>query len=333
MITAPDLFDRLSALADATRSRVLLLLDGQELTVSELCAVLQLPQSTASRHLKTLGDEGWVVSRSEGTSRLYTMSAARLDAAAGRLWEVVREQLASSADVAQDRARLESVLASRRRKSQEYFSAAAGDWDRVRAELYGTRADLVALLALLDDAWIVGDLGCGTGALSETLAPWVRRVVAVDASAEMLDAARRRLAPVPNVEVRRGELESLPIADAELDVALLSLVLHFVPEPARAIAEAARVVRPGGRVLVLDMQPHGREEYRQSMGHLWQGFEARQVERWMSDASLVDARVRPIAADAQAKGPTLFVATARRAADGQGGSAPPASRGGPPPMS
>jgi ArsR family transcriptional regulator len=321
--TAPDLFDRLTALADPTRSRMLLVLERHELTVSELCAVLQLPQSTASRHLKTLGDEGWVVSRSEGTSRLYTMAPARLDASGRRLWDAVREPLATSPSAAHDDGRLRSVLAARRAKSQEFFSTAAGQWDRVRTELFGGRTDLVALLALLDDGWTVGDLGCGTGSLSATLAPFVRRVVAVDASAPMLDAARERLGSLvvpPNgagsrssrgVELRQGELEALPIADAELDAAILSLVLHYVPDPARAIAEAARVVRPGGRVLAVDMLPHTRDEYRQTMGHVWQGFTREQMERWLGDAGLVRVRVQALPADPQAKGPTLFVATAR----------------------
>ena len=321
----PDLFDRLTALADPTRSRMLLLLERHELTVSELCAVLQLPQSTASRHLKTLGDEGWVVNRSEGTSRLYTMAPSRLDAPGRRLWDAVREPLAASPAAAHDEGRLRSVLEARRAKSQEYFSTAAGQWDRVRTELFGARTDLVALLALLDDRWIVGDLGCGTGSLSATLAPFVARVVAVDASAPMLDAARERLGSlvVPSagapgqpraqrgVELRQGELEALPIADGELDAALLSLVLHYVPDPARAIAEAARVVRPGGRVLLVDMLPHARDEYRQSMGHVWQGFTPAQVTQWLDAAGLERPRVIPLPADPQAKGPMLFVATAR----------------------
>ena len=308
---APDLFDRITALADPTRSRMLLLLEKHELTVSELCAVLQLPQSTASRHLKTLGDEGWVVNRSEGTSRLYTMAPARLDASARRLWSVVRDGLSESPAALHDIGRLRSVMAGRRTKSQEFFSAAAGQWDRVRAELFGSRTDLVAMLALLDARWTVGDLGCGTGLLAETLAPFVKRVIAIDASAEMLAAARGRLEGHPTVEARRGELESLPLEDGELDVAVLSLVLHYVPDPARALAEAARVVRPGGRVLLVDMLPHTRDEFRQTMGHVWQGFAPAQTTEWMHDAGLRDVRVIPLPADPQAKGPSLFVATAR----------------------
>jgi len=317
-------FDRMTALADLTRSRLLLLLEDRELTVSELCAVVQIPQSTASRHLKVLSDEGWVTSRASGTSRWYAMLPARLEPSARTLWAVVREQVAGSPVAAQDRQRLLSVLAQRRTKSQEFFSSSAGQWDRLRAELFGERADLLALMALLDDGWTVGDLGCGTGRLSESLAPFVRRVVAVDASAAMLTAARERLGSlvIPStaeeslpraqrgVELRRGELEQLPIADGELDVAVLFLVLHYIVEPARALAEAARALRPGGRLLVVDMMPHDREEYRQQMGHVWLGFSEGQVAGLLHDAGLASARYRPLPADAEAKGPVLFAASA-----------------------
>lgn len=313
-VASPAIFDRMSALADPTRSRVLLLLERHELTVGELCQVLQLPQSTVSRHLKLLGDEGWVSARAEGTSRRYCMPADRMDAGARQLWSLVRQELASLPGAAQDGERLRSVLAQRSTRSREFFSTAAGEWDRLRAELFGRRADLLALLGLLDERWTVGDLGCGTGQLAHSLAPFVARVVAVDSSSAMLDAARARLGGLPNVETREGELESLPVADGELDAAIAFLVLHYVAEPADALAEAARALRPGGRLLVVDMMPHDREEYRQAMGHLWQGFGAERLAGWMTDAGLDAFRYVPLPPDPAAKGPTLFAATARRRA-------------------
>ncbi|MGH7481574.1 MAG: ArsR/SmtB family transcription factor, partial [Longimicrobiales bacterium] len=260
-------FDRLSVLADATRGRLLLLLARHELTVGELCAAVQLPQSTVSRHLRILSEEGWLVSRAEGTSRYYRL-APGLDASRRRLWQVVAEEAGDTVEAAQDEARAGSVLARRQRKSEEFFATAAGRWDGMRAELFGERAELLALLGLLDQDAVVGDLGCGTGQLAAAYAPFVGRVIGVDRSREMLKAARRRLADVRNVELRRGELEALPLDDASLDVALLFLVLHYVPEPPAALAEAARVLRPGGRLLVVDMATHGREEYREQMGHV-----------------------------------------------------------------
>jgi ubiquinone/menaquinone biosynthesis C-methylase UbiE/DNA-binding transcriptional ArsR family regulator len=310
---APPIFERMSALADTTRSRLLLLLERHELTVGELCAVLQLPQSTVSRHLKLLGDEAWVAGRAEGTSRRYRMAADRLEPSARRLWSLVREQAAALPAAGQDVQRLRSVLAQRVTRSQEFFSSAAGQWDRLRADLFGQRADLFGLLGLLDDDWTVGDLGAGTGQVTASLAPFVRRVVAIDASPAMLDAARQRLAAVDNVEVRAGELEALPVADGELDAAVVFLVLHYVAEPAVALAEAARALKVGGRLLVVDMTPHDREEYRQAMGHVWQGFSADQLAAWMAEAGLERFRYVALPADPAAKGPTLFAASARRA--------------------
>ena len=309
---APAILDHLSALSDPTRSRILLLLDRHELTVSELCAIMQLPQSTMSRHLKALADNGWIGSRAEGTSNLYVMTRDELDPSARRLWLLVREQVGPTPAAAQDQRRLQAALAGRRTKSQEFFSSSAGQWDRVRDDLFGERVHLAAFAALADPTWTVGDLGCGTGQASAALAPFVARVIAVDASAAMLQAAKKRLYGFDNVELRRGELEALPIDDARLDAATLMLVLHHVPEPERALAEVARVLKPGGRLLLVDMQPHDRDSYRQQMGHVWLGFSDEQVKHMLAVAGFEGTRVVALAPDARAKGPGLFVAMARK---------------------
>lgn len=311
--TAPSIFERLAALSDTTRARLLLVLEQHEFTVGELCAVVQLPQSTVSRHLKVLADEGWVDARQDGTSRLYRLAPESLDPAARGLWRLVRDQLAAQPVADQDAQRMRSVLAERRSKSREFFSTAAGEWDRLRVELFGARADLLGLLGLLDPDWIVGDLGCGTGQVAESLSPFVARVIAVDESEAMLSAARRRLGGLSNVEVRSGSVESLPIEDGRLDAALLFLVLHHLPAPAVALAEARRALKPGGRLLVVDMMPHERREYRQTMGHVWQGFSSERLGRWMEEARLESFRYIPLPPDPRAKGPTLFAATARKA--------------------
>jgi len=304
--------DHLASLADTTRSRVLLLLDRRELTVSELCGIVQLPQSTVSRHLKALADSGWVAARAEGTSNLYTMTRDDLDPSMRRLWLLVREQVGSSPAAAQDQRRLQAALAERRTKSQEFFSSSAGQWDRMRDELFGDRSHLAALAALAEGTWTVGDLGCGTGQVSAALAPFVARVIAVDASAAMLQAARKRLNGLDNVELRRGDLEALPIDNGQLDAATLMLVLHHVPEPQRALADVARVLKPQGRAIVVDMLPHDRESYRQQMGHVWLGFSDEHVRRLFQEAGFEEVRIVSLPPDAKAKGPGLFVATARR---------------------
>jgi ArsR family transcriptional regulator len=300
--------DHLASLADTTRSRILLLLDRHELAVSEICAILQVPQSTASRHLKALGDAGWVSSRAEGTSNVYTINR-KLDAATRRLWTLVREQVGATPAAGHDQRRLQSALAERRTKSQEFFSSSAGHWDRLRDELFGDRFHLAAFAAWAEAEWVVGDLGCGTGQVAAALAPFVSRVVAVDGSPAMLQAARKRLQGVDNVELRRGDLEDLPIDDGLLDAATVMLVLHHVPEPSKALAEIGRVLKPHGRMLLVDMLPHDREHYRQQMGHAWLGFSDAHVQALFDEAGLDLIRIVPLPPDAKARGPALFVAT------------------------
>ncbi|MDQ3996843.1 MAG: metalloregulator ArsR/SmtB family transcription factor, partial [Gemmatimonadota bacterium] len=248
--TRASIFDRLTALADSTRSRIVLLLERLELTVGELCAALQLPQSTVSRHLKILTDEGWLASRAQGTSRRYSMQTSKLDPSARRLWQVVRAQVADSPAAGQDAHRLGGVLSQRRSAQVAFFDRAPAVWDRMRAELIGQRTDLLALLELLDDRWTVGDLGCGTGHVSEAIAPCVGRVIAVDESGPMLTAARKRLAPFENVELRSGRLEEIPLDDESLDAAVLLLVAHYVADPAAVMQEVTRVLKSGGRLLI-----------------------------------------------------------------------------------
>lgn len=306
----PAILDCASLLSDVTRCRVLGLLERQELTVTEMCAVLQLPQSTVSRHLKLLGDGGWLRTRRDGTSHFYQLAARELDAPARRMWTLVRGQLQDATFTHQDQQRLEGILAERRSRSQAFFTSAADRWDHLRDELFGRRFDLMALPALLDPSFTVGDLACGTGRMAESLAPFVERVVAVDGSAAMLSAARRRLAAIANVELCPGQLEALPLESGSLDAATIILALHYVADPGRALAETRRVLKPGGRLLLVDMMPHDREEYREQMGHVWMGFAAERIEADLATAGFAAVTVRPLPGDPSAKGPALFVAGA-----------------------
>jgi ArsR family transcriptional regulator len=300
--------DRLQALADATRNRLLLLLEEHELTVGELGSALQLPQSTTSRHLKLLADDGWVVSRADGSSRFYAM-AVDLDVPARRLWQVVREQAADTPAARRDMMRLRGVLAQRRAGSEAFFESAGGQWDRMRAELFGYRAELLPMVGLLEPSWVVADLGCGTGHFSQLIASFVRQVIAVDASEAMLSVARTRVSDTENVDIRRGELESLPLDDADVDLACMVLVLPYVAEPQVAITEAARVLKPGGRLLITDLMPHEMAEYRQTMGHQRQGVTEREMLDWLARAGLGGGRYIPLPLAPDAKGPRLFTAT------------------------
>lgn len=303
------ILSRMSVLTDSTRARALRVLERHELTVAELCGILQLPQSTVSRHLKVLADSEWVTWRKDGTSRLYRLPLDELDDPACKLWQLIRDQVSQSKDAGQDDQRLRQALHERRSRSEAFFASVAGQWDKLRGELFGQRFDVTALLGLLDSNWIVGDLGCGTGQVAETVAPFVKKVIAIESSDPMLEAADSRLADIPNAELRAGKIESLPLADNELDVALVMLVMHHVPEPDKAVREARRVLKPNGRLLILDMQPHDRREYHQQMGHLWMGFGRGDVTRWMSEAGFECIRFNALAPDRGVKGPNLFVAS------------------------
>jgi len=260
-----------------------------------------------------LSAEGWVEARAEGTSRHYRLASDSLDPASRKLWHIVRDEIMHTSAAEHDARRTQAVLAERSTRSQQFFSTSAGQWDRMRLELFGRRSD-VALLGLLDESWTVADLGCGTGAITQSIAPFVEHVIAVDESGAMLAAARKRLHGVENVDIRNGRLEALPLSDAEVDVALLFLVLHYVTDPARVISEAVRVLKPAGRLLALDMMPHDRQDLRQTMGHLWQGFDAATLGGWMQAAGLEGFRYNGLPADPDAKGPTLFAASGKRSA-------------------
>ena len=306
------ILEHLSVLSDPVRCRVLAILEQDELTVTELCGILQLPQSTMSRHLKILAEDGWVDGRRDGTSRRYMAATLAEGSPAAEVWRITRTEVADSPAAIEDRARLQRVLTDRRRRSQEYFSSAAAEWTETRASLFGHDFDRFALLALLDRTWVVGDLGTGTGEMSLHLAPFVERVIAVDESEAMIQTARARLRNESNVEVRAGRIEALPIADNELDAAMLVLVLHYVPDPATAISEAARALVAGGQILIVDMLPHDRVEYQRSMGHLWLGFNPDQIGEWLAAAGFDRPIVSPLPTDTQARGPALFATSARK---------------------
>jgi ArsR family transcriptional regulator len=308
----PDaLLGWMESLSDPTRLRLLRLLERHELGVAELCDVLQLPQSTVSRHLKVLGAEGWVRSRAHRTTNLYRMETGDAEAAARRLWALAREQTQGWATLAQDRLRLRRVLASRP-PAEDFFSAAAGRWDRLRDELYGRTFAREAFLSLLPPHWTVADLACGTGQATAALAPHLRRVVAVDQSAAMLRAARRRTAGLDNVELKQGSLEALPLTGGSCDGALLLLALTYVEDPAAALSESARILRPGGRLVVVDLLRHDREEFQREMGQLRLGFDVQGMGGLLEAAGLGDVHVRPLPPDGEAKGPALLLATAMR---------------------
>lgn len=308
---APPLTERLAALSEQIRLRLLRLLERDELSVGEVAKVVQLPQSTVSRHLKLLADAGWLMRRAEGTASYYRLLHDDLPAESRELWNTVRRQFADSAQLREDDRRLDSVLAERSADSMAFFGRVAGEWDAIRVDLFGPDFTPRALLGLIPHEWTVADLGCGTGNIAELLAPLVRHVIAVDQSAPMIKAAKKRLRGHKNVEFVRGDLLALPQEDASVDAATCALVLHHLDDPAGALAEMRRIVRPGGTALIIDMQEHDRTVYRATMGHKRLGFSEEEIDSLLEDAGFESRRVIPMPDSAEGKGPGLFIATGR----------------------
>ncbi|MDH5590312.1 MAG: methyltransferase domain-containing protein, partial [Gemmatimonadota bacterium] len=248
----------------------------------------------------------------EGRNRHYRLGD-RVDPSGWELWHLVRDGLRDGPVYQADGERARVVLQARRERSTSFFARSAEEWEELRDRLFGPRAWLTPLFALTEPHWVVGDLGAGTGALAASMAPYVARVIGVDRSDEMLATAAGRLAGFENVELRRGDLESLPVEAGTLDLAVMSLVLHYVVDPPDALSEAFRVLAPGGRLVVTDMRSHERgPAYAEEMGHVWPGFALERVSEWMTDAGFTAVSVRPIPPDPAGEGPPLFTATGRK---------------------
>jgi len=304
--------DSLNAIGDATRLRILSALEREELGVGEIARIVQLPQSTVSRHLKALHDAEWLVKRSVGTASMYRFSPALVDDDAARVWGLAKAREEYASAFADDLVRLDEVLRERRTDSREFFGRIGGEWDALRRDLFGEAFTAEALLGLIDPEWTVADIGCGTGNAAELIAPYVKKVVAIDRESAMLDAAKRRLADRRNIQFKRGDLTGLPLDDRSIDAALVFLVMHHVPDPPAAVAEIARTLRSGAVMLIVDMIAHRRDEYRHTMGHRHLGFVEAEVQEWARASALTLARFLTLRPDTSGRGPGLFAATLRQ---------------------
>jgi ArsR family transcriptional regulator len=303
----------MGTLADATRLRLLRMLERHELGVSDLCDIVQLPQSTVSRHLKLLGDEGWTTSHRQGTTNLYRMMLDELNPTQRNLWLLAREQTQDWATLQQDELRLAHRLQQRQSDSKAFFAGAAAEWDKMRQELYGPGLSHEAVLGLVPMHWVVADLGCGTGNLTVELGRHTKQVIGVDNSDEMLEAAQQRTRDLNNVELRRGDLESIPIEDSAVDAALLTVVLTYVPDPMIVLREMQRILAPGGQGVVIDVLRHDRDDFRRQMGQQSLGFEPDQLQTMLADAGFDAVTCQNVPPEPQAKGPALLLAKGQKA--------------------
>lgn len=290
----------LKLLAEPTRLRILALLEREELAVGELSRALGMAQSRVSNHLRLLRDAGCLGERHEGTSTYVHLALSDEEAGlTGRLWREVREELESLPEHVADLVRLEAVLAARA-ESNGFFDRAAGDWHKIAG---GFRSDLGrerALSHLLPPDLVVADLGCGTGYMGAGLLGRVGRLICVDGSAGMLEEARGRLERAARgrrgteVELRQGELDALPLADAEVDGALAGLVLHHLPDLDAALAEMRRVLRPGGTCVVLELAPHKEAWAREVLGDRHLGLDPSDVLDALRRAGFEDVQLDPV---------------------------------------
>jgi ArsR family transcriptional regulator len=281
----------LRLLGDETRLRLLRLLSKEALNVSELTAVLAVAQSGVSRHLGLLREAGFVVEKRGGTFAWYSLAPGIDDGARAGLWTWLRGELdrATPATKADD-ARLEEV----RRLRKENFQQHGGDDERRQLVPGRSWAAWARALGMLMPAIDVADLGCGEGYVTIEAAGFARRVIAVDQSKAVLDRAKAmaRRRRVSNVVWKRGRLERLPIGDAEVDLALLSQALHHATRPEQALAEAHRILKPGGRVLVLDLREHEEQWVAETLGDRWLGFTDRELARLVRGAGFADVDLR-----------------------------------------
>jgi ArsR family transcriptional regulator len=310
---APALF---RLLGDATRLRLLRVLSREPLNVSELTSVLGVAQSGVSRHLGLLRDAGLVVEERVGSYTRYHLAAGRSGSNGhdAKLWAWLTGTFeASSPETRADDARLAEV----RRVRKESFAEPDRHGDERRQLVPGRSwAAWARALGLLLPELDVADLGCGEGYLTLESARWARRVVAVDRSTEVLArgralAARRKLT---NIIWKRGDLERLPLADRSVDLALLSQALHHASKPARALAEAFRILRPGGRVLVLDLRQHGEAWVRSKLGDRWLGFTDAALAALLRGAGFEHVTVRVGAAARSGDPFTVLIASGVRPA-------------------
>ncbi|WP_375182311.1 ArsR/SmtB family transcription factor [Sphingomonas adhaesiva] len=291
MKRALDIF---RAVADETRLRIVALLGTMELSVGELAQVLGQSQPRVSRHVKILCDAGIAERRKEGSWVFVALGDPQLVAPVMAALEAFDVAPSVEADVA----RLAAVRDDRAAAAAAWFEAKAGEWDAIRSLHIAEEQVESAMRDILSDERLgrLVDIGTGTGRMIELFAPDASHALGIDKSSEMLRLARAKLTQrgLGNAELRQADLYALPLADAAAGVAILHHVLHFAQQPGAAIVEAARVLAPGGRLLIADFAPHDREELRARASHSRLGFADTQIAAWFAAAGLRPARIETL---------------------------------------
>ena len=309
---ATNLRELWPVLGDTSRLRLLALLRREELSVDELRQILHLSQPTISNHLATLRETALVHSRREGQRIYYTLHPA-LPEATTQIVETALLMLQESDEAGADEAALQEVLDKRREAATEYFNRMAGRLDRARCPGRSWGA-VGPLLAHLVPEKVIADLGAGEGWLSQLLARKAKQVIAVDNSPKMVEfaTAEIRAKAIPNLEYRLGDIAAPPIDPGSVDIAIMSQALHHTANPAEAIKAAARILKPGGLLLILDLSQHHFDEARELYGDYWLGFNETDLRIWLKKAGFNEIAVEVLDPDPDPPGLRPLLASAKK---------------------
>ena len=313
---AASIVKSLRLLADATRLRLLLLLEQAELTVAEIQEILGMGQSRISTHLAQLRAAGLVRDRRAGKNIYYGPAPLEpTDRSRARLREIVQASAGEISESAQDRAALSLVLRKREDRARDYFNRIAGKYGRSHCPGRSWRALAHVLLPLLPPL-VIADLGAGEGELAQLLAGGAKRVIAVDSSEKMVEfgSASAREHGCKNLEYRLGDIQNPPIDPESVDLALFSQALHHAANPGGAIVAAHRILKPGGRVIILDLLNHGFEQARELYADLWLGFSEVELGQMLAAAGFTEVKIAVVARDEKPHPFQTVLATGRKEA-------------------
>lgn len=288
----------LKALADSNRLRLLAVLARGEFTVQELTAILATGQSRISHHLKILSAADLVMVKRQGTWAYYRLHKG--NPLLGELWPALEKRLDHLAHAASDRRRLLDVLEDRRRRSQDFFDTHARQWDALVQQVLPVAGYQSQLLGQISPCGVLLEVGAGTGGLLAALRQKAERVLVVDHSPAMLEEAlaRAEAEQLDGIDFRLGDMSHLPLTDAEADWVMMNMVLHHAAQPRVVLCELFRVLQQGGGLVIADLRRHDQEWVREKMADQWLGFDAQELEEWLTAAGFDRVRIVTVPGEA-----------------------------------